>query len=56
MEITKTQENFLLYCERLGWGRIELQSESGEKLKITIRNGEPVFLTIIEKDVKLDEV
>jgi len=52
--LTKSQEAFLDYCERFGWGRVELWETEDRKLRITVKDGEPVFMTIIERDTKLD--
>ncbi len=43
-ELTKAQENLLEYCEEVGWGKVEVK----------VKNGQPVMLRVIEKDIKLD--
>ena len=43
-ELTKAQKNFLDYCKQFGWG----------KLEVTIKNGEPVMVSPIKQDIKLD--
>jgi len=42
--LSKTQEAFLEYCRKFGWG----------KLEVIIKNGEPTLARIIEQTVKFD--
>ena len=44
-ELSKTQLNFLEYCEKFGWG----------KLEVTVKNGEPVLVTPIKQDFKMTD-
>ena len=43
-ELTKAQIKFLEYCQKLGWGRIE----------VIIKNGEPVMAIQAYHDEKFD--
>ncbi|MBU1067027.1 hypothetical protein KKE60_04540 [Patescibacteria group bacterium] len=42
MELTKPQTDFLEFCMKYGWG----------KLEVTVKNGEPVFSRELEHDHK----
>lgn len=42
--LTKAQVNLLDQCEKLGWGKME----------VTVKNGQPVMITILRQDIKLD--
>jgi len=42
--LTKAQVTFLIYCKSFGWG----------KLEVTVKNGEPVMVSPIRQEVKLD--
>lgn len=44
IELTPAQKNFITYCKKFGWG----------KLEITVKDGQPVMLSIIKQDIKLD--
>ena len=44
LELTKPQRAFLEFCERFGWG----------KLEVTVKNGEPVMSRELEHDHKHD--
>ena len=43
-ELTKAQKNFLDYCQKFGWG----------KLEITVKDGEPTIARIMEQTIKFD--
>ena len=43
-ELTIAQQNFLKYCKQFGWGKIE----------VTVKNGEPVMVSPIKHETKLD--
>lgn len=43
-ELTQTQLNFLAFCEKFGWGKLEVQ----------IKNGEPTIAKIVEQTIKFD--
>ena len=42
--LTTAQVKFLIYCKNFGWG----------KLEVTVKNGEPVMVSPIRQEVKLD--
>jgi hypothetical protein len=44
MELSKAQLAFIEYCKRFGWG----------KLEVTVKNGEPVMVSPIRHETKLD--
>ena len=44
IRLTKAQTAFLAYCKSFGWG----------KLEVTVKNGEPVMISVIRQEVKLD--
>jgi hypothetical protein len=44
MELTKAQKNFIEYCKAFGWGKIE----------VTIKDGQPVMVSPVRQEVKLD--
>ena len=44
MELTKSQKAFLEYCKEFKWGKVE----------VTVKAGQPVMVSIIKQDVKLD--
>ena len=44
-ELTKAQLNFLEYCEKFGWGTLE----------VTVKNGEPVMVSPIKQDFKMTD-
>jgi len=44
IELTKAQSSFLEYCKRFGWGKVE----------VTIKDGQPVMVSPIKQDFKLD--
>lgn len=44
VEITEAQKNFLEFCEKYGWG----------KLEVTIKNGQPVLSKELERVHKHD--
>ena len=44
IKLTKAQMAFLAYCKSFGWG----------KLEVTVKNGEPVMLSQLRQEVKLD--
>ena len=44
IKLTKAQTSFLAYCKSFGWG----------KLEVTVKNGEPVMISVIRQEVKLD--
>ncbi len=43
-ELTKAQKNFLSYCHKFGWGKVE----------VIIKDGQPVMVSPIKRDIKLD--
>ena len=43
-ELTKAQLAFLEYCEKFGWGKIE----------VVVKNGQPVMVSPIKQETKLD--
>ena len=43
-ELTKPQRNFIEYCKKFGWG----------KLEVTVKDGEPVMVSPLKQDIKLD--
>jgi len=44
IKLTKAQKNFIEYCEKFGWG----------KLEVTVKDGQPVMVSPIKQDIKLD--
>lgn len=44
LELTKAQKAFLKYCLEFGWG----------KLEVVVKDGQPVMITPIKQDIKLD--
>jgi len=43
-KLTKAQKNFLDYCKKFAWGKVE----------VIIKDGEPVMVSPIKQDIKLD--
>lgn len=43
-DFTKAQLNFIEYCKKFGWG----------KLEVIIKDGQPVMVSPIKQDIKLD--
>ena len=43
-ELTKSQRGFLEYCKNFGWGKVE----------VTVKNGEPVMVSVVRQETKLD--
>lgn len=43
-KLSIAQQNFLIYCKQFGWGKIE----------VTVKNGEPVMVSPIKQETKLD--
>lgn len=44
VELTKSQQAFLEYCLKFGWG----------KLEVTVKAGQPVMVSPIKQETKLD--
>ena len=44
IELTKAQRGFIEYCQQFGWG----------KLEVTVKGGEPVMVSPIKQEFKLD--
>ena len=43
-ELSKAQMAFIEYCKEFGWG----------KLEVIVKGGEPVMVSPIKQDIKLD--
>jgi len=43
-EVTEVGRRFLSYCKKFGWG----------KLEVTVKDGQPVMVSPIKQDFKLD--
>ncbi len=43
-EIAEAGKRFLAYCEKFGWGTLEVK----------VKDGQPVMISPIKQDIKLD--
>ena len=43
-DLTKAQKNFIEYCKKFGWGKVE----------VIVKDGQPVMVSPIKHETKLD--